>query len=296
MNGHFPLSVITRNEINQMMSVGERMISLQYGKPMVGLYQDSLIGAAEFSTGKHLFNKFHAMQMFSDIIDSQDIPNFKNNVYSNYEIISLLLPKINFNKTPSSYDQVYAPYIKYDKEDIKVNIKDGEYFGGILDKASVGRDTSGSIIHIIGNQFGSRTALKFIHNAQQVIANHTMLKGFSLGIADMIISKEALSKVHHETAGFLLESNRITEKLNNNEIIPPIGLTVEEFYEEEQWNALSIADGFTETIIGSIDAKNNSLFKLIMSGSKGNKGNLLAISSAIGSQSIDGQRIKQTFG
>ncbi len=297
MNGHFPLTVMTRFEIQSMMAIGEQMISYQFGNPMVGSFQDTLVGGALFTFTGQQFDKFHTMQMFAGIDEMVDGGMvFDKKVYSNYDILSMILPNINFSGKPAMYNEAYAPFIKYKKEDIKVHIDSGKYMGGIMDKKTVGQSTSGSLAHIIKNQYGSKSALDFTFNTQQIVTNYLMHRGFSLSIKDMLISKKALEDVHQKTSAILMDSDRVTERLNDGEIIPPIGLTTEEFYEETQMSVLSVTDDYTQTIISDINTESNQLYQLIASGSKGNNQNLLAISSAVGQMLIGGKRISSNFG
>ncbi|KAF1783481.1 RNA polymerase Rpb1, domain 4 [Phytophthora cactorum] len=78
-------------------------------------------------------------------------------------------------------------------------------------------------------------------------------------------------------------------------ITPPIGMTTEEFYEQEQMNILSPGDEFTEVVMSSIDHENNNLAKLVSTGTKGKPTNILQISSSIGQMSIKGQRMRKVF-
>lgn len=294
MNGYLPLTTMTRFELPVMMDIGERMITYQSGNPQVGSFQDALVGGALFTLFGQKFDKFTTMRLFS-LIDEYN-ESFSENTYSNYEILSKVLPNINFKGSPTMYNEAFAEFIKYKKEDINVLIDSGKYLGGILDKKTVGQTTSGSLAHIIKNQYGSKVALDFTYNVQQIINIYLMDRGFSLGIRDMIISKSALKEVHQKTSAMIHESYSITDKLNNGKIIPPIGLSTEDYYEDMQMNTLSVMDDFTQTIIGDIDTENNGLYQLIATGSKGNNTNLLAISSAIGQLTFGGGRVNPNFG
>lgn len=295
MNGYFPLSVMSKIEIEELLSMGEHMISHQYGNPMVGSFQDALIGGALFTFSGEAFSKFQTMRLFSNVIKTKNLKFNKKN-YTNYELISMILPNINFKGRPSMYDKNLTHLIKYNKDDVSVLINKGVYLSGILDKKTVGQSTAGSLIHIIRNKYGSAAALEFVYLIQQIITMYLKDRGFSIGIKDILISKEALKEVHKKTSAIIMDSQRITDRLNRGEIVPPIGMTTEEYYEQLQMSVLNIADDFYHIIIGDIDTTTNRLYQIITSGSKGNTGNLLAISSAIGQQKLGGIRIAQNFG
>jgi DNA-directed RNA polymerase beta' subunit len=78
-------------------------------------------------------------------------------------------------------------------------------------------------------------------------------------------------------------------------IIPPLGLSVKEYYEQQQLAILNLGDDFLKPVFEDIDTEKNNLFKLIVSGSKGKLTNLLQISSSIGQTSIGGERMFKLF-
>ena len=103
-------------------------------------------------------------------------------------------------------------------------------------------------------------------------------------------SKRRNSKRLLETV--LIESEVINDNLIKGNIIPPITMTRREFYEQQQINALKIKDEeILRIILTNIRPDNNSIFKLIATGSKGNVANLKHIIGAIRQVTIDGDRI-----
>ena len=297
MNGYIPQSIMTRNEILTMMSIGERMGSYQTGQPTIGLYQDGLAGCALLTKHGQTFDKYTIMQFLSGVkLQTLEKLAFDKPSYTNYELVSMLLPNINYKGTPTSYKKALASQIKYNPEDIKVLIDSGVHKSGILDKAAVGMDKPNSIIHIIKNQYGSRKALDVVYNFQRVIMEYLCYRGFTLGLRDILISKSALEEVRKKTSSIIADSERVTARLNSGNIIPPIGMTTEEYYEQLQLSALSITDDFLPIVTSGIDTVNNGFYHLIMSGSRGNQSNLLMISSAIGQQTINSKRMLQSFG
>jgi DNA-directed RNA polymerase beta' subunit len=218
----------------------------------------------------------------------------KNN-YNSRELVSKLLPPVNYNKKAGFYNSDYSDFIKYDPNDIKVEIYRGEILNGRIDKKSIGQGVDGSLFHIIHNEYGSTIALDTIYNVQQMTTIYLMHKGCTINYNDITISKNALAKVHAQTESILFEAKQITNNLLNGKIIPPLGLTVKEFYEQQQLSILNLGDDFLKPVFEDIDTEKNNLFKLIVSGSKGKLSNLLQISSSIGQTSIGGERMFKLF-
>ena len=66
MNGHFFLTKNAQVEVDILMSVKERLISSQYGAPVIGAYMDTLVGASLFTQGNNSFSKFDTMQLIAN--------------------------------------------------------------------------------------------------------------------------------------------------------------------------------------------------------------------------------------
>ncbi len=304
MNGHFFLSKNAQIEVDILMSVKERLISSQYGAPAIGAYMDSLVGASLFTQGNNTFSKFDTMQFIANIDmagltqikDAASTLTFNKDRYTNYEVSSILLPYVNYSGKSSMYEENLAHIIRYDEKDIKVLIDKGIHKQGVLDKKAIGDGAFGSIIHAIKNRYGTKVVLDYIFNLQQTMMMYLKSRGFSIGLRDILISLESIKGIQEITNDLIENSKRITDRLNNNQIIPPIGITTEEFYEILQLNELRAADDYYNIVMKDIDTTTNSMYKLISSGSKGNKVNFLQISSALGQQTLNGLRIPQNFG
>lgn len=297
MNGLVSRNIQARNELAKLSSVGNWMISYKNSAPMVGSYQDSLVGMAEFTRSDIMLDKFHAMRMVSQIDPYQKNFDFSKKMYKSREIIGMFLPKINYpKKTAKIYRPQYAPFIKYNPTDIEVKIDRGQLVQGILDKSTIGQESMGSILHVINNEYGYDKALDTVYSFQQLATSFFLNYGFTTGITDINISDEAIKKVKDKTAAMILESRNITEKLNKHKLIAPIGMSLADFYEMEQINALEQGDDFVEPILADIDFYTNKMTKLVFCGSKGKETNVIAINGAIGTQTINGRRMARNFG
>ena len=289
MNGIIPQNIQSRNECMTISKVARWLISPQTHAPLVGAFQDGLIGISELTKDGLHFNKWHAMALFGDIHGIN--LEFTKSKYTNRELVSKLLPEINLSgKEPSFYKPQYSTFIKYKPQDIKVNIVRGVLESGIIDKSIAGQGVAGSIFHIIANEYGNDTALECVYNLQQIVHRFFGYHGFTAGIQDINISNNAMVEIKRRLTSMILESRKITQRLNNNKLIAPLGVSLYDFYENEQLNALSSGDDFANPILADIDIDSNQIAKLIMSGSKGKLTNFIAINGAIGVQTINGKR------
>lgn len=301
MNLLFTRSNRTANEIHELASPAQFFVSYKNGRPKMGEAQDSLIGIAELTSGNTRLDKFHAMQMFSQIKIYHDFSKYPaDKIFSGRELVSILLKEtknlINYVGNAFIYKEEHAPYRKYNPTDIKVEIDRGDLKSGVLDKNSVGEEAQGGIFHIIHNQYGPEAALEASFYIQQLALAYLFNRGVTVSVRDILLKEEALEEIHKIEATLIAESLQITEKLNQGKIIPPIGKTITGYYEEQQINALNPGDAYWPHILGSIDPEHNNLFKMITVGSRGKLFNFKNISSAIGQLEINGERMRETFG
>ncbi len=297
MNSIVPQCIYARNEAMIISRVSRWFISPQNHAPLIGAFQDGLIGLAEMSKSGLLFDKWHAMQMFSDFSDEHIKYIFDKPRYTNRELISMLLPKINLaNKSPSFYKEQYVPFLKYNPEDINVSIIRGQLQSGVLDKATTGQGQPGSIFHIMANEYGNDRAIKVAYNLQQLTTKFFFYHGFTVGIKDIELNENAMREIKRKIEEIILKSRNITEKLYKGKLIPPLGVSLTEYYESEQINALSTGDDFVLPILQATDLRTNQMLKLILTGAKGKPTNFVNINGSIGNQTINGKRFPMQCG
>lgn len=294
MNVYVGRNLASRIEIKRHSGIHNWFIKHASSGPMIGQVDDSIIGGALLTRNNIMINKYNAMQMFNTCTY---LPTFTKQIYTSRDIISMHLADtpINFKRKPTWFQTEIAPYIDYDPSDLEVVIERGVLKRGILDKKSVGKGAIGGINHIIASQYGETKAIESLYNMQQLALNYLAIRGFSIGIKDILIDKTALDAIHVIEASIIDKSRYITERLNDGKIIPPVGKTTEQFYEEEQIAVLRVMDDFAEPIFRSIDIKSNNLSQLVLSGSKGTASHIYHISSAIGQIVINDQRPKEQY-
>lgn len=293
----FPHSIMSRNECRRLCGLERWFISLKDGNPSIGVYHDGLIGSFELTKNETKINKLNAMRLYSYNTNQILLDNNHNHILDGREIISNILPEINYEKKCKHYNADYAGFINYQKEEIKVNIKRGILNTGRLDKNSIGQGVNGSMFHIIYNEYGPKLTLDRINDIQQIAILYLMHQGFTISYNDIAISKEVLAKINDKTSSIIDGANKITEKLHNNDIIPPLGMTIGQYYEEQSLAQLNLGDDFLQIILESVGKENinNHLFKLINSGSKGKVTNFIQINASIGQTSINGERMQKLF-
>ena len=297
MNSIIAQNIQSRNECMTISKAARWFISPQKHAPAIGAFFDALIGISEITKDGLKFDKWHAMQLLADVETEGINYSFTGKEFTNRELVSRLLPEINLsNKQPSMYKEQYANFIKYNPLDINIVIERGQLKSGVLDKATTGQDVAGSIFHIIANEYGNDAALECIYNLQQLTHKFFCYHGFTTGIADVNISEGAMAEIKRRLATMILNSRKITQRLNSGKLIAPLGVPLKEFYENEQLGALAPGDDFSHPILADIDLNSNHLARLILSGSKGKISNFISINGAIGVQTINGHRFPALAG
>lgn len=289
MNAIIPCDIMARNEVSKLTHISKWLISYKNSIPTMGVYQDSLIGTSEFTCSGVVVDKWHAMNILSGI--TLDNYTFDKKIYTNREIISRMLPPINMRSlTPTFYKKQYNTVIKYNKDDIEVNIVMGKLVSGILDKATIGQETAGTIFHVIANEYGPKKSLETIFSFHQFASRFFLYKGFTVGINDINVSQSAKEIIKINREKMFIKSADITRKLDEGKLNNPIGTTKMNYFENEQMTALRAGDDFIEPILSDIDMSTNGMCKLIMFGSKGNSTNFVSINGDIGQILIGGTR------
>ncbi len=298
MNLIISSGIDARNEIAQLSAVSNWFVSHAHSSPSIGQADDSVIGMAKLTRSDMYFDKFHAMKLFQKVTVKPDFIDYPAAGITGRGLVSLTLARtpINFTRTPQWYNPNMAARIAYDPTEIRVEIDQGVVKTGILDKKSIGKDAAGGIYHIIANEYGARAALTCIYDHQQLAIANTLLQGATIGIGDITVDAAAKREIDATIADIINKSRLISDELQNGEIVPPIGKTIEGFYEERQINTLAVFEDFTDPILRAINPETNNLFWLVMTGSKGKLNNMMSMMSAGGQKLVNGERVRPKFG
>lgn len=296
MNIIFPHKIRSRNECKVLTDIKRWFISYKDGTPAIGIYHDGLNGISEFTRDDVFVSKLEAMQLLALIGDITDVDYSKlQDINNSRDIISLLLPKINYCKYATHYNPNLRDIIDYKESEIKIDIKHGKLLSGRLDKKIVGQNVDNSIFHYVHHEYGAKKALDLIRNIQQITTIYQMHEGFTVHYDDIVIDKSAIKLINDKINDILKQADTITEKLKNGHYVPPINMTLKNYYEQMLISVLNLGDDFLRPVLMNIDIKKNNLYKLISTGTKGKFLNLMQISSSIGPTSIGGDLMAQNF-
>ena len=318
MNMHVPQSEETRVELRELASVPSQIISPASNKPIISLVQDTCVGSYLFTGETTLLTKDEVYDVLSDL-ESWDgtlpVPHLKkgttekkiDSIYKNFpkhiylidgviktdlwdgqSLITLLMPRINFEKKNKQYSNKPIP-------NNKVVIKRGVVRpGGVFDKNILGSSSQG-LIHTIFKDYGKTRTLKFLNDMENLITNFVLKSGFSVGIGDLIPDEASKKRMKEIVTKKKLQVIELIEQTHKGILDIKGGNSVSEVFEQK---VLGILNRVT-TDTGSIALKNlsydNRMLSLIKSGSKGSDINMGQMIACVGQQAVDGKRVPLGF-
>ena len=278
-------------ELKNLAAVPYQIISPANNKPIIGIFQDSMLGSNRFTRENIKFTPREAMNilmMFQRVNENALLE--KGNVITNFDILSQILPPLTLGFKTKLFGE---------KEDAKTSnnvleIRNGQYIRGHMEKDILGAGSKG-LIHRICNDFGNFASANFIDDLQNIITEYMKSSSYSVGISDLISDEktnQAIIKVISEKKNdvkSLIDQTQIGVFENNT------GKTNQEEFETQVNNILNQASSEAGKIgLKSLD-KDNRFVIMVNAGSKGSDLNISQMISCLGQQNVDGKRIPYGF-
>jgi len=297
MNMHVPQNILSETELRHLAAIPYQIISPRSNSPIIGIFQDSLLGSFRFTREKLLFSPREAMNllmMFRDVNVAELMKSMKANggKISNFDILSQVMPPLTIEYKTDMF--------KADKEDVKTSnhvleIKNGKYIRGQIYKGVINGGTKG-LIHRINNDFSNKEAVAFIDNFQNIITEFMKTSAYSVGISDLIANKETYTQIQMEIEKKKTEVQDIMNEVHLGIFKNVTANTSMIEFESRILNLLNNkAREKTSEIAKESLSKNNRFVMIITSGSKGSVINITQMIACLGQQDVDGKRIPYGF-
>ena len=175
-----------------------------------------------------------------------------------------------------------------------IEIKNGKYIRGQLDKSTLGAGTKG-LIQRTCNDFGNMTASDFIDDLQNIVTEYMKSSAYSVGISDLISDQ----KTNNSIIQVITEKKKDVKKLIDQTQIGIFenntGKTNQEEFETQVNNILNQASAEAGKIGLKSLNKDNRFVIMENAGSKGSELNIAQMISCLGQQNVDGKRIPYGF-
>ena len=295
MNMHVPQSYQTVAELKYLAAVPTQIISPQEGKPCIGLVQDALLGASRLT----LVNKGLKYNL-PENIEKNDEFLFNRKMLMNLmmwnknfkTMNSLTKPIIHNNEEYWTGKQVFSsilPEINLKNKD--VNIEMGELKKGYLVKKNLAT-SSGSLIHIIFNDFNKDITADYLNNCQGITNNFLLHTGFSAGVSDLIINKSVVENIKDIIIQKKNNVNNILNDIQKGLLEKKYHTCLNDEFETLVTNELNKAtDEVGKLTRDNLNIINNRFVNMESAGSKGNIINICQMIACVGQCSVDGKRI-----
>ena len=295
MNLHMPQDPESEAELRNLAAVPWHLISPANNKSIVGIFQDSLLGAYRFTRKDTNFTPREAMNLLMnyDKIDESKIPtkqiNNKSNV-SNFDILSQIMPPMTIKHKTGRFGENE----EYKTSNNVLEIVNGQYLRGQLGKDVFGDGSSG-LIQRICNDFGNIESADFIDNLQNIITEYMKSSAFSVGISDLIADKKTNDSIVSAITSKKTDVKNLIDQIQMGVFENKTGKPNDIEFETQVNNILSRAVNDAGKIgKKSLDSTNRFVI-MVNAGSKGSDLNISQMISCVGQQNVDNKRIPYGF-
>ena len=286
-----PQSAIAETELRHLAAIPYQLISPAGNSPIIGIYQDSLLGSYRFTRSDIKFTPREAMNllMMFNNVDTKKLRENGNKI-TNFDILSQILPPVTM---------VYKTKLFEDNEEYKnsnnvLEIRNGKYVRGQMEKSVLGSSTKG-IIHRICNDFNNMASANFIDDLQNIITEYMKSSSFSVGISDLIADKKTAREIVQVITTQKMEVQNIIDKVHLGIFENNTAQSNNIEFETQVNNTLNKATEQSGKIGRKSLSKDNRFLMIVNSGSKGSLINISQMISCLGQQNVDGKRIPYGF-
>ncbi|WP_202319446.1 DNA-directed RNA polymerase subunit A' [Archaeoglobus neptunius] len=291
MNLHVPQSLEAQAEAKILMAVQEHILSPRFGGPIIGGIHDHISGLYLLTRGEKKFSREEAMELLR-AVEISEIP--VKDEYTGKEIFSFILPDLTLEfkaEICQGCEECKRENCEYDAY---VIIEKGKLLKGTIDEKAVGA-FKGIIIDEIARKYGKDEAKKFIDNMTQLAIRIISKLGFTVGIDDEDIPKEAAMQIDEVLKEAENEVNRLIKAYRDGNLEPMPGRSIEETLEMRIMQVLGRARDRAGKIAQRHLGMDNAAVIMAVSGARGSMLNLTQMAACIGQQSVRGERISRGY-
>jgi DNA-directed RNA polymerase beta' subunit len=291
MNLHMPQDTEAEAELMNLAAVPYQIISPANNSSIIGIYQDSMLGCNRFTRQDLTFTPREAMNilMMFQRVNEYDLLE-KGDRITNFDILSQILPPLSLK---------YKTKLFTDNDDMKnsnnvLEIKNGQYIRGQMEKSVLGGGTKG-LIQRICNDYGNFASANFIDDLQNVITEYMKSSAYSVGISDLISDSKTNQKIIDVITDKKKDVKNLIDQTQLGIFENKTGKTNEEEFETQVNNILNQASSEAGKIGLKSLSKDNRFVIMVNAGSKGSELNISQMISCLGQQNVDGKRIPYGF-
>jgi DNA-directed RNA polymerase II subunit RPB1 len=273
MNMFPPQSIQTRIELEELADVKFQLVSSRSSNALIGLVQDTLIGAYVLSSSYTSLSWKQVAYILSHTSFSKYDSIDKKKTYTGLDVVSLILPE-NMNMK------------KYNGKNLVFHIENSIIKQGYLNSSILGAKGTGNLTQYILEQTNPDTAIQFLNDIQRICIQFNLLNGFTIGIGDLLIDDKINEQISANIETKQLEVDvKITEHHNNINLVD-MNVFEKNLYDELNNNR----DDIGNIVMSNIHDRNNCKI-MITSGARGAQVNIAQMSGIVGQQVLGGKRM-----
>jgi DNA-directed RNA polymerase II subunit RPB1 len=296
MNFHIPQSAEATVELEEIAAVPHHIITPRHAKPMIGIYQDTLVGSYRLTqpgiefTRREFMNLMMWNKRFDGIMPTPRGPLVDQPRWTGQQVLGALLPPINMEMGNKSYDSEKETsashnYVKIVQGDITQGVVDGD----IYMKPSKG------IIHIAYNDCGPKDTVALLDALQNTVENFLVLNGFSVGISDLIADEDTKKLIDTKIQEKKKQVEQVILQVHLDLFDNNTGKTNQQEFEDQIFGILNQATSDAGSTGQQSLSAENRLLAMVRSGSKGEPLNVAQMMACLGQTAIEGKRVPYGF-
>ena len=294
MNLHMPQDVEAESELRNLAAVPYQIISPANNSPIIGIYQDSMLGCNRFTREGIRFTPREAMNilMMFQRVNEKALNAIieERGVVTNFELMSQILPPLSLKYNT----KLFKDGEDKSKSNNVLEIKNGQYLRGQMEKGVLGGGTKG-LIQRICNDFGNFSSANFIDDLQNIITEYMKSSAYSVGISDLIADEKTNQDIIKIITDKKMDVKKLIDQTQIGVFENKTGKTNEEEFETQVNNILNQASSEAGKVGLTSLSKDNRFVIMVSAGSKGSDLNISQMISCLGQQNVDGKRIPYGF-
>ena len=210
MNMHMPQNVLAETELKQLAAIPYQCISPASNSPIIGIYQDSLLGSYRLTRDNINFTPREAMNLLM-MYPNVDIDLLKDKTtLSSFDVLSQIIPPLSVTYSTKQFKEGKHDYAT---SNYIMEVKNGRFIRGQLDKSAIGSTTKG-LLHRVNNDFGNMACVDFNDNLQNIVTEYLKTSSFSVGISDLIANKKTQTDILTVIAKQKAEVHELIDKVH----------------------------------------------------------------------------------
>ncbi len=301
MNLHVQQNEEARAEAAILMRVQENILSPRFGGPIIGGIHDHITGMFLLTREKAI-DKNSALEILrkSGVRDLPQPDHIEDGTpyWTGKQIFSQILPEgLNLEYNAEICEECDECKKENCPNDAYVVISNGELLCGTIDEKSIGA-FKGKIVNKIVREFGTAAGAAFIDNMTNLAIRGIMYHGFSFGIDDEDIPKEAVKQIQEINKDAMYGKESIAsliDKYEHKELESLPGRSSEETLELRIMQILGRVRDEAGDKAGLHLGIDNSAVAMAVSGARGSMLNLAQMAACVGQQSVRGARIQRGY-